>query len=128
MIHEAINALIADIKLSFPAVKECRYYKGEFEPEGEWNPIFPAVLINCSSLLPGIEAQASWQSGKIKLNVYVAIKLDIVADQTFFKNFTTYITSLVLGEYQFKALGAFLVGYFSGVEVYRFELETEQKF
>lgn len=120
MVHEIIDQIIADVKSAFPEVKEARYYKGEFEPEGEWNPVFPAVLFNCPSVVPASQAQSGWVMANVRINCFVAFKLD--EQKEFFARFLPFITSLQSGGEQLEALTCALHAYINGVEVYRIEL------
>lgn len=125
MVHRVIDEIITEIKNAFPEVKEARYYKGEFEPDGEWNPIFPAVLLNCPVISPVTESQRGWLRGAVKINCYVAFKLD--EQRSFFTRFLPFITSLKPDNEHLRAVTCMLHGYFSGVEVYRVELECERQ-
>jgi hypothetical protein len=124
MIHDIMNALTASVTAEFPEVKECRYYKGEFEEGSEWNPVFPVVFINCSSLLPDVESQDGWRQARETFNVFVGIRMEQADQQTFLANFIRFITSLRIDGCIVEASAITLAGYFSGIEAYKIELNV----
>ncbi len=128
MIHEVINTLIDAVEEKFGAesdaatkVEECRYYKGEFEEGSQWNPVFPIVMINCSTVTPELTSQQGWLSVKATLGVYVGIKLDEENQQEFFAEFLRWITTLNIDGYDIEVQAGTLTGYFGGVEAYKFD-------
>lgn len=130
MIHRLISALIGKISNEFPAVKECRYYKGEFEPEGEWNPVFPVCLINCDSILPEKTSESKRVSVKTIVNLYIGIKMEVPEHTELLENLILYLNRLnddeeINYDYWFMINTVSLVGYFTGVEAYKIELEVE---
>ncbi|MBW7888388.1 MAG: hypothetical protein H3C35_08520 [Bacteroidetes bacterium] len=128
MIHNAINAVLEAVEERFGAeVKECRYYKGEFEEGSQWNPVFPIVLANCTALTPEQTSQKGWIARKAALGVYVGLQLDDEDQQQFFTEFIEWLTTLFLEGYELEVQAVNLLGYFNGIEAYKFDLTVVQR-
>lgn len=134
MIHEVINTMIDAIEENFGSeseattkIKECKYYKGEFEEGSQWNPVFPVAFVNCSAFNPQQTSQNGWIATKASVGVYVGIKLDEKSQQEFFSDFIQWLTTLYADGYEIEVQAGNLVGYFSGIEAYKFDVTVVKR-
>lgn len=135
MIYSTLDTLIDKIGTACGSdIKELGRYKGEFEENGEWNPVFPAVLVNISKAEPILETHTSIIGFSITANIYIVVKNDITDNRTFLDNFLNILDGFGLsfpesisGVTKFTTESVNLHGYFHGVDVYRAEVTIIKK-
>ncbi len=127
MIYDNLEKLIDYLKANMTQIKLVDYYRGEFESEtSEWNPVFPAALLNLSGFTKKEESITSVITGDVIINVFAAIKFEDAAQRLVLDQLITTLNSLFDFEDMMLRLNSVqLHGYFFGIHIYRIELVTQ---
>lgn len=106
-----------------PAWLKVHYYNGEFEPETDWNPLFPAVFVSLESVMPNQIATGLTASFQQTINVYCGIKFSDTNQKHFFDFLVTAINTIndeqEANGFTSEISSIVLYGFVKGVQVYK---------
>lgn len=121
MIKEIRDALIDTISMQAGLNTPCFPYRGEFEEGAEWNPVLPAVFVQCTDLEPK-NFTAGGSSGVMEYGVslYCGDKEDsTLLAESLFDYFDGVQLSAGDNRWFVTAVKAELIGYIKSVEIHK---------
>ena len=125
MIKEIIDSLIAQLPKSVDTVKTADRYRGEFEENSEWNPVFPSVFFQVNEFKPeGLMSDGRTVKKRVFLTVYCANEYEAAELAESVYDFLDGIAVMdESGVYRnMSCTGGKLHGWFQRVEVYKIEV------